>query len=220
MPALFNLPHVPAFNDWMRAVRADAISRGGKAWSKSELTRMGAEYRRKGSMLHVQDRQPGEIANPITGELVTGCLSIGRLAASLGITTDQLTDEMERLQLVHRVLDFREVPMIIDPALRKPRYFQTPEASPKGIEKGLVIPIETHLGGGQFRTMIVITPQGQALLGRAGRNEKRPEKKIDQKRCLIEELMAAGHRQAEIVRMTSFPKQTVSRYVKAIRLAF
>lgn len=196
------------------------MARGGKPWSKSQLASMGEEYRksrREGDSLYVADRKPGEIANPITGEIVTDCLSIGRLAELLKVTTDKLTDIMDRLGLVQRVLDYREVPMVCMPAVRKPRYFLTPAVTRCGIEAGLVVPIETYRDDA-LRAIILITPRGQEKLRQAaGGKSETAQSKPDERRKAIEKLMRAGHSQVEIVRFTQLPRQTVFRHVRALR---
>lgn len=213
-------PPERGLSDWLAARKAEAEARGGKHWSKSQLASMGEEYRksrRGGDHLHVAEREPGEIVNPVTGEIVAGCLTVGRLAELLSVTTDKLTDVLERLQLVQRVLDYREVPMVCMPAARKPRYFLTPRATCYGIELGLVVPVAAYRDRA-LRTIILITPCGQEKLRlAAGAESEIPPSKPDGRRRAIERLMRAGHSQAEIVRLTQLPRQTVSRHVRALR---
>ena len=204
---------------WLAIRRAEAAVRGGKPWSKSQLASMGEEYRKsrqQGDGLYVADRKPGEIANPITGEIITDCLTIGRLAELLAVTTDKLTDMLVGIGAVQRVLDHREVPMVCMPAVRKPRYFLTPEATRSGIEDGLVIPVAVYRDGA-LRGVILITPWGQERLRPiAGIESETPRRGPEERRIVIEKLMRAGHSQAEIVRLTQLPRQTVSRHVRAL----
>lgn len=162
--------------------------------------------------------RPGEIFNPATGEIFTGCVTIGGLAASLGVTTDCLTDEMERLGMVNRVLDYREVPMVCEPAFRKPRYFHTPAPTKNATEQGLALSIKAKRDYRTYR-ILLIAPQGQDAIRAAFRKPVKPPKRTDRNKEVIARLHNAGRSPAEIVSLAAIPKRTVFRYLKAIRQA-
>lgn len=213
----------PGYCAWLNRLRSAAETWGAKPITKSQLASMGEQYRRwrqaqagAGEHLLIVDRRPGEIANPITGEIVTECMTIGRLADALTITTDKLTDAMVFLKMVHRVLDHREVPMISQPAARKPIYFLTPKATRYGIEEGFVIPIKAGRDL-RLREVLLITPEGQGRLRDAVWRVVVPQSRAKSRRSAIMGLLGVGYCQADIAKMTGIPRQTVSRLVRAGR---
>lgn len=200
------------YSEWIAAQRRDAIARGGKPLRNLP----GADDR--DPFPHVTNRKPGEIVNPVTGEIVTGCLSIARMSQALGISSHDLGRMLVDLGCAVLILTAQEVPMICAPHLTKPRYQHTPEATYEGVEAGLVIPVMFR-NGGRKTQCILITPTGQEAV-RAALQAKRsaPAKggKVEIKAGQIRELLNAGLSQAAIVRATGLPKQTVSRIVKTL----
>lgn len=222
-----------SYREWIAAKKAEAISRGGKPlrnlpnWRLEHFRWSGTQadgVNRGFALSRNLRRETGEIINPITGEFVTGCLTISKLANAIGMTTSKLTDLLERVGLVHRVLAWKGVPMVTVPEFRKPQYFQTPAATRSAVEADLLIPVKMFLDGA-VTEMILVTRRGQLLVEHEVSKQEMldrqemPENKVDSKRATIADLLRQGHSQAEIVRRTSLPKQTVSRHVRAMREA-
>lgn len=200
------------FAAWIAAQREAAIARGGKP-----LTFVPSDDGR--GFPYAARRKRGEIINPLTGEVVTGCLTISKLSDQLGLSSQKVTDALEKIGAVVRVLTTKEVPMICAPEVTKPRYERVPQATREGVEDGLVIPI-TFDHAGRKTQCVLITPEGQAAV-RAALTEQMKTKdpkprKVEAKTQVIRELLAAGHSQASVVRQTGWPKQTVSRLVKTM----
>lgn len=130
-----------------------------------------------------------------------------------------MTDALEKIGALVRVLTTKEVPMICAPEVTKPRYEHVPQATREGVEDGLVIPI-TFDHGGRKTQCVLITPEGQAAVSAALTEQMKIEgpkpRKVETKTQIIRELLAAGHSQASVVRQTGWPKQTVSRLVKTM----
>lgn len=202
------------YSEWIAAQRRDAIARGGKPLRKHSK-RSGADLE---PFARTEDRKPGEIVNPVTGEIVTGCLTVSKLADRLSVSPQQVTAVLEKAGAVVRVLRTKEVPMVCAPELTKPRYEHTPEVTRDGVEDGLVIPLMFKHGGRQSQC-ILITPVGQEAV-KAALQAKRsaPDKvgKVESKAQRIVELLDAGLSQAAIVRATGFSQQTVSRIMKTV----
>jgi len=167
-------------------------------------------------------RRVGQIINPVTGETVEKCLTINRLAGELGTPTAKLTTLLESLGWVDRILAWKQVPMISYPGLAKPQYYHTPSIGRAAVANNLMIPVKTYRNGAIVEMMLV-TPKGRALVERklagitVSMSDARPRRKVDTRRAAIADLLRQGHTQAEIVRRTSLPKQTVSRHVRALR---
>lgn len=200
------------FAAWIAAQREAAIARGGKPLR--DIPRGNRD-----PFPRATNRKRGEIINPLTGEIVTGCLTISKLSDQLGLSSQKVTDALEKIGAVVRVLTAKEVPMICAPEVTKPRYERVPQATREGVEDGLVIPI-TFDHGGRKTQCVLVTPEGQAAV-RAALTEhmktKGPKpRKVETKTHVIRELLAAGHSQASVVRQTGWPKQTVSRLVKTM----
>ncbi|WP_296074584.1 hypothetical protein [uncultured Agrobacterium sp.] len=202
------------YAEWIAAQRRDAIACGGKPLRKHSQ-RSGADLV---PFARTEDRKPGEIVNPVTGEIVTGCLTVSKLADRLGVSPQQVTALMEKAGAVVRVLRAKEVPMICAPELTKPRYEHTPEVTRDGVDDGLVIPLMFKHGGRQSQC-ILITPRGQEVVKAALQAKQSvPVKsgKVESKARRISELLDVGLSQAAIVRATSFSQQTVSRIMKTL----
>lgn len=206
------------YREWLATKRAEAAERGGKPLRLipspgNEGFLFDGEY----SNLIPPDLKlsPGEIYNAANGEIYSGCLSIKNLAGSLGVTSDKLTDEMERLGLVHRVLDYKEIEMICDPRLKKPQYFHTPMVTATAAKDGLALAILTE----RNRKFILITRKGQDLLTEAVVGNAPPQKTTQRRRQTILTLVNEGKSAAEIINLSGLPRSTVFRHLKELREA-
>ena len=174
--------------------------------------------------LRIIGARPGEVVNPVTGEVVTACVTIGKLATSIGTTTVSLTDEMERLGLVQRVIRWKEVPMVLAPLRRKPRYFMSPETVPAAVDACLVIPKTAPDSGGVRRTMILVTPEGQEVVRKSlivaeECDGDKPVSKTAIGRAEVALLHREGKAVSEIVSATGLSRRTVFRRLHGIRNA-
>lgn len=196
------------YKGWLAAQKTAALARGGKPLRMTG----GSDCR---EFPRVAQRRAGEIINPLTGEVVTGCLTASKLSGELGLSSRKIYDQLEKAGAVARVLRARDVPMICAPWLTKPMYEHVPEVTCAGVEDGLVIPI-TFIHGGRETQCILITEKGQAVVSAAlaGKtSEVRAPGKMETKKQIIRELLALGHSRAEVMRQTGWPKQTVSRLI-------
>lgn len=212
-----------SYTEWLDAVRLTAKANGGKAWTASGLARANKEYRDVGvdRQPYIMHRKAGEMVNPITGEIVTGCMTVGKLAGKLGITTAKLADQMVRKRLVQRVLSYREVPMVCERSFRKPDYHLTPDPLPSAVEAGLLIPIKGRWNAersGPIRTMILVTPKCQKLLTSSQLAKDKPRKRLDVQREAIHRLYRDGRSPTDIAGLTGIPRRTVFRRLADIRL--
>jgi hypothetical protein len=123
---------------------------------------------------------------------------------------------MVRLGMVNRVLDCRDVPMICEPAFRKPRYFHTPAPTKEATERGLALSISAKRED-RTCTLLLITPKGHDIIRSGFRKPIEPPMRTDRNRAVVARLHVAGKSPAEIVSLTTIPKRTVFRYLKAIR---
>lgn len=202
---------MPDYHQWLAATRQEALDRGGKP-----LCNLSAQGPEQGIPFPA-DRKPGEIINPLTGEIVTGCVVLSVFADALGITTHKLTDRLEALKIVQRVLKTKDIPMVCAPQLRKPEYYLSPEATRCGILDGLIIPIQLE-GKGIERDCLLLTPEGQKRCRATALDVPiKPATKIEERRQRIKELLDHGKTQAEISRVLSIPKQTISRITHSLR---
>ncbi|NLS01989.1 hypothetical protein HGP14_01215 [Rhizobium sp. P32RR-XVIII] len=209
-----------SYREWLEGHRAVAEARGGKpirppaAEEERRYKRAEAEGRE-----HLRDyrgRRPGEIVNPITGEIATGCLTSAKLANASGMTSPKLTDHMEALGLVHRVLAWKSVSMVCAPELRKPQYYHKPEASRWAVENGYCIPIKITRSIGfetQRLEMLLVTPEGQRYI------TQRTVKKAGKVGHVVGQLLEQGRSQAEIVELTGYSKQLVNYHTKKLQKA-
>jgi len=212
------------YAEWITARRVEAAARGGKPWTLTMLANAKQEVNARRGGFFVADRTPGEIMNPETGEIVTNCVTMGKLAETLGITTARLTDLMEQRGLVHRVLTWKEIPMRCNPFFRRPEYYRSPEATPTAIRAGLVVQIVGRWGErgtGIPRPMILITPKGQELIRKtfASTTEVPEAAPYRLRRESINRLHREGRSASEIVRLTGIPRRTVFRHLGELRKA-
>ena len=199
------------FQEWVAERRREAIVRGGKP-----LRNLPGAQDYEVPFTFPTARKRGEIVNPITGEIVTGCVVIAKLAAELDVTTHELTDRLESMGFIQRSLRTKEVPMIVQPSLTKPRYYLTPEATRRAVEDGFLIPILVRVKGIPV-DCILITPDGQKRCREVEGRTSKQLSKIDQRKLQIAQLLAAGCSQTQISNQTNIPKQTVSRIVRSIK---
>ncbi|MCJ7995246.1 hypothetical protein J5N58_12225 [Rhizobium cremeum] len=213
------------YAEWIAARQTEAQERGGGPWTPAMLAKAKQEANARRNGFFVADRTPGEIVNPETGEIVTDCVTIGTLAETFGITAARLTDLMEQCGIVHRVLAWKDVPMLCNPVLRKPVYYRTPEAAPAAIRAGLVVQIKGRWGEGgrgMVRAMILITPKGQQVLRQALITPTASPPTIPmhhQRRERIDRLHRAGRTASEIIQLTGIPRRTVFRDLATLRRA-
>ena len=216
-----------SYKAWIAAKRAEALDRGGRPlrnlpgrrqerfrWAGTQASRVNRGF----AIPRQLRREPGEIVNPITGELVNGCLTVSEMARATGLSPHKLTNFLERLGIVQRVLACKDVAMITAPELVKPLYYHTPEVTRHAVERNLAIPIKT-VRSNAVQELILITRQGQHLVQDAANTPNVPRRRVDRRRAAIGHLLRQGLSQAEIVKRTSLPKQTVSRHVRTLRRA-
>jgi hypothetical protein len=137
-----------SYAEWIAAKRAQALASGGTRWTLTMLAAAKREATARKNGFYMGHRKRGEIIKPATGEIIGDCVTIGKLAKTLGTTTARLTKLMERNGLVHRVLTWKEIPMWRNPSLRKPDYYLTPDATPAAIQSGLVVQVKGRWGMG------------------------------------------------------------------------
>ena len=198
---------MPDYASWIAEKRAEAEALGGKPLRN--LPGAGQEF----ALHRVTGRTPGEIVNPITGEVVSDCLTIAKLSASLGMTSSELTDKLEAMGYVNRVLKTNDVPMVCDPVRTKPCYYHSPEAAQGAIAAGLVVPLTVRRNGIDMY-LILITPEGQRRIRETVTVKRSSPARVDARRKAVADLLRRGHSQSAIVHETGIPKQTVSRIAK------
>ncbi len=213
------------YTEWLAAKRIEAKARGGKPWTLTMLAKAKQEANTRRDDFFMPNRTPGEIVILETGESVTDCVTIGTLAETFGITTARLTDLMEQRGIVHRVLTWKDVPMLCNPVFRKPYYYRTPEAAPSAVRAGLVVQIKGRWGEGgrgMTRVMILITPKGQEVLRQAFFTPTASPPTTPrhyQRRERIDRLHRAGRTASEIVQLTGIPRRTVFRHLGELQKA-
>lgn len=158
------------------------------------------------------------MVNPVTGEICEGCLTIKQLAQKLGASSQQIRKTLEQMGAVVHALTTREVPSVSTPGATKPRYERIAMVTEFGLEEGLVIPI-TFSHQGRKTECVFVTTDGQAAVEEAlQRHKEKPSLgKVEAKLKVILELLSVGHSQSSIVKITGWPKQTVSRIVKSMK---
>ncbi|MER8899105.1 MULTISPECIES: hypothetical protein [unclassified Mesorhizobium] len=213
---MHSLP-TPGLKDWIEQHKSAAAARGGRAFTATEVI---AESVRCKAEISRPFLARGEILNPITGEIVTGCLSLsnalGRLRGRHGsdTTVRKLIPTLERAGLTERRLAWRMVPMLTDPTATKPEYRHDAVATRAATADGLLISI--HYGQNHERWVrTLVTPEGLALLARL---QKTPTGSVRKPKAqdIVRALLAEGRTQAEVVRLTAMSKQTVSYHARSI----
>lgn len=213
------------YKDWIQAHRLAATDRGGEPWSAARLAaaKREAEFDSQTRAVWITKRKPGEFANTATGEVFTGCVTIGKLAETMGVTTDHLTIRMEQEGFVERVLAWKGVPMICARHHYKPRYFMTPQVAHGAVENGHLIPVRFRMGEGKPHTMILVTPEGriavQAACGRAEDHTATSSGKAKIQRETVLNLHRGGMSPSEIVSISGISRRTVFRRLHELRHA-
>ena len=194
---------------WIAGQRAAALARGGKSL-RIFPPRPGVYAP---DFPYTSQRRRGEIINPLTGEIVTGCLTIPRFAKELGLSSHALGKLLQAAECADLVLCTRDVPMACAAGQYKPQYYHTPRASQRGIAEGWVIPLPDKMG----RPFILITTLGQERIKAALAAQTPEHGRVEARRQLVCGLLGNGLSQAEISRQTGIPKQTVSRIARSLR---
>ncbi|MDW9622912.1 winged helix-turn-helix domain-containing protein [Sinorhizobium meliloti] len=212
-----------SYREWLEGHKEASQARGGRPIRPPSRTDEGYFLRAKAEGWdHIRGYRgwkSGEIVNPITGEIVTNCLTVAKLSTEIDMTSHKLIDLMETLGLLHRVLAWRNVPMICVPGHLKPQYYHKPEATRWAIEEGYCIPItvDRAVGFEQKRfEMILITPEGQKLIAAKVAPPKERKAKVSQ---IVSHLLRAGRSQAEIAKLTGYSQQVVSYHAKKLQMA-
>ncbi|RWH84355.1 MAG: hypothetical protein EOQ86_00935 [Mesorhizobium sp.] len=207
----------PGLKGWVKQHKSAAIARGGRPFTAAEVIAESVRHK-AGCSRPILAR--GEIVNSITGEIVTGCLSLSKaldvLRERYGIDTTvrKLIPLLERKGLVERRIAWRMVPMVIVPAAMKPEYRYDAVATGAATGDGLLITI--HYGPKDenwVRTLV--TPDGLALFALLLKAPAGTIKK-SKARDTVRAMVAEGRTQAEIVRLTGMSKQAVSYHTKSI----
>ncbi|MBZ9996032.1 hypothetical protein [Mesorhizobium sp. BH1-1-4] len=207
----------PGLKGWIKQLTSAAIARGGRSLTAAEVIAESVRYKAElGRPLLAR----GEIFNPITGEIVTGCLSLSKaldvLRARYGIDTTvrKLIPMLERKGLAERRVAWRMVPMVTDPTARKPEYRHDAVATRAAVGDGRLISI--HYGQKDenwVRTLV--TPDGLEFLARFLKAPAGAVKK-PKARDTVRALLAEGKTQAEIVQLSGMSKQAVWYHARSI----
>lgn len=211
-----------SYREWLAGHKAASHARGGRPINPPSRADEGYFIRaEREGWSHIRNYRGwkcGEIANPTTGEVVTNCLTIAKLAEKLSTTSTKVIDLMETLGLVNRILSVESVPMVCAPDFWKPRYSHRPEVTTGAVEDGYCIPITVSRSVGfeeRRIKMILITPDGQKLLSKKLAPVRREGKATD----IVKHLLQGGRSQAEIVALTGYSQQAVSYHVRRLQSA-
>lgn len=211
-----------SYREWLDGHKATSHARGGHLINPPSRADEGyfirAEREGWSHIRNYRGWKRGEIVNPLTGEVVTNCLTITKLAEKLHTTSTKVIDLMEALGLVNRILSVESVPMVCAPDFRKPRYSHRPETTAWAIEKGYCIPITVSRSVGfeeRRIKMILITPDGQKLLS----TKLAPVRREGKAKDIVKQLLQGGRSQAEIVALTGYSQQAVSYHVRRLQSA-
>ncbi|MDF3153238.1 hypothetical protein P3C58_14770 [Mesorhizobium sp. XAP10] len=207
----------PGLRAWVKQHKSAAFARGGRSLTAAEVIAESVRYKAEcGRPILAR----GEIFNPITGEIVTDCLSLSKALDVLrerhGIDTTvrKLIPMLERQGLVGRRVAWRMVPMVTDPTVRKPEYRHDAVATRAAVGDGRLISI--HYGQREenwVRTLV--TPDGLEFLARFLKAPAGAVKK-PKARDTVRELLAEGRTQAEIVQLSGMSKQAVWYHARSI----
>lgn len=207
----------PGLKGWIKQHKSAAVARGGRSLTAAEVIAESVRHK-AGCVRPILAR--GEIFNVITGEIVTGCLSLSKALVVLreryGINTSvrKLIPLLERKGLVERRIAWRMVPMVTDPTARNPEYRHEAVATRAAISDGLLISI--HYGpNGVQRLRTLVTPDGLEFLAQFLKAPAGAVKK-PKARDTVRALLAEGRTQAEIVRLSGMSKQAVWYHARSI----
>lgn len=194
-----------SFRTWIDGHKAASRARGGRPLPFIPST--GGDLQWTGGY-KVHERERGEIFNPVTGEFITGCITIGKLAAELGMASRDFHARLEALGIVHGVLDWKDVPMLCQPLLRRPEYFHRYRLTPMALEESIGVTIASD-----ERPMDLLTPDGQRFI-RANLHAMAGATIGEQIGSIIDTMPWLGQR--EIAVRLGCSQQTVSRYARRI----
>lgn len=207
------------YREWLEGHKDTSRARGGRPINPPSRVDEGYFHRaEREGWSHIRNYRGwkrGEIVNPTTGEVVTNCLTISKLAEKLSTTSHKVIDLMETQGFVNRVLSVESVPMICAPDFRKPQYSHRPVVTTEAVEDGYCIPITVNRSVGfeeRRIKMILITPDGQRLIA----SRMVGNRKHNKAGQVIKHLVREGKSQVEITALTGFSKQQVSYHVRKI----
>ncbi|ESZ47998.1 hypothetical protein ACYG9R_02970 [Mesorhizobium sp. RSR565B] len=207
----------PCLRGWIKQHKSAGVARGGRSLTAAEVIAESVRYKAEFARPLLAR---GEIFNPITGEIVTGCLSLSKALDALrerhGIDTTvrKLIPLLERKGLVERHLAWRMVPMVTDPTARKPEYRHDAIATRAAVGDGLLISIHYgHKEENWVRTLVTL--YGLEFLARLLKTPAVTVKK-PKARDTVRALLAEGKTQAEIVRSSGMSKQAVSYHARLL----
>lgn len=207
----------PGLKGWIKQHKSAAIARGGRSLTAAEVIAESVRHK-AGCGRPILAR--GEIFNVITGEIVTGCLSLSKALDVLrerhGIDTTvrKLIPLLERKGLVGHRVAWRKVPMVTDPTSRKPEYRHEAVATREAMGDGLLVSI--HYGpNDEPKLRTLVTPDGLEFLAQFLKAPAVPVKK-PKARDAVRALLAEGRTQAEIVQLSGMSKQAVWYHARSI----
>ncbi|RUT84333.1 MULTISPECIES: hypothetical protein [unclassified Mesorhizobium] len=207
----------PGLRGWVMQHKSAAVARGGRSLTAAEVIAESIRYKAECGR-PILSR--GEIFNPITGEIVTDCLSLSKAVEVLrerhdiGVTVRKLIPMLERKGLTERRLAWRMVPMVTDTTARKPEYRHDAVATRAAMGDGLLLSIQYGPHDEKWiRTLV--TPDGLEFLARF---LKAPAGavKTPKARDIVRALLAEGKTQAEIVQLSGMSKQAVWYHARSI----
>jgi len=207
----------PSLTGWIKQHKSSAIARGGRSLTAAEVIAESVRYKAEPGRPALAR---GEIFNAITGEIVTGCLSLSkaldilRKRNGIDTTVRKLIPILERKGLVERRLAWRMVTMVSDPTERKPEYRHEAVATRAAMGDGLLISI--HYGpNDEQRLRTLVTPDGLEFLARLLKAPAGAVKK-PKARDTVLAFLAEGRTQAEIVQLSGMSKQAVWYHARSI----
>lgn len=140
---------------------------------------------------------------------MTPCLTVGRFATELGTTTRDLYVRLDSLGVVHRVLDWKDVPMLTAPAVTKPEYFHRHTFTPWALAEnyGVIVRARDTLA------TELLTPKGQAFVRESLSGPRETDATLrDRIERIVDTSPWLSHR--EMARKLGCNQTTVSRHMK------
>ena len=195
------------FHEWLEGQKAAARSRGGRPLR--HIPRGRGDAHEPLLPLTASARTKGEVFNPHTGEFISGCLTVGRLANELGLSSRELSARMGSLGLLWRCLDWKEVPMLVQPGNTRPEYFHRYRLTPWALKESYGITITAPDGN----PLDLITPDGQGFV-RSNLERASGETIGGQVARILDTTPGLSHH--SIARMLGCDHKTVSYHVKRL----
>ncbi len=201
----------PCYRRWLEDHRKAAIERGGVSlpWVPS-------------------GRYTGIVEGPQGREWAADlaeCITIAKLAKKLSdrdgdiVTRRALAANLKRLGLLHDLLEWKEVPMIVDPQETKPEYSHRARLTPWALEQGFGVTIATssRTGNGKRLEMDLITPAGQQFV-MDSIETKTAEVKPVKTSARVEEIVSMEPQvsRREIARRLGISRQAVQQHLKKL----